>query len=885
MEPHYRDCDMNELEQSTSVTWSNIVYDSNAGLIVCLQCRSCITEGEDAFIQHCQRNHGKCTRQRAREVYRAVYPETPERPHEKEWYCNGKLHEEELHPLPEVKGVPVLRGMKCAGCPRVFGKRRTYRSHIAQFPNHIGEPRKVSVQSIWRCRKRSFFFPIASGQNDKESISNELTDLMDNDPCEESRDPREMCEFVLRMKPQIKLEALHISKEDAYFFSASHSEKQCVIEEGMRMRVVQSVRNPFAEAERMCRANFNFSRENVRRAIACPGVVRKNKIFNFPEKKTSEKYATLASRMILFIMRIRFREKNDMNKGVIEIKPSVLDACKKLSQALGENALYSEQFGKKGERRLRYGEGVDVDTYRNSREYRMHEEECEGNEKEGEEEMKLIYDIFRDIILEPVHVSQNNVPSIAECFTTCLLVKKSQGKLRYALGSEISPTLAAISHTASIVAIMGTWRWPRTGNADEELEMFRRMYQPEKGIALNEIISNAAKTRQTRSREEAVPSWISCGKHDACGNVFGRHLSMAELGAVIERIQDSIFEGILGCNGIFGNSKLSMSFLEDIRGIEDDPYNRAPNYCFLNHPKNERIVGLCRTAQTKVLQEIHVLPEREKMEVICETLEVIEKLGLKLTAAIHLSSGMCGRVTELALMSIRNTDTNPLRSYLFLEGRLACIPTHLKQRHKEACIARTVSRHPDDTTSDLFKIFALLLLPLRSALLQKERIMTEQTGEGRNDDRRDVTGKNFILLNRCSESFLSTKLYKEWETYGIHLTVSQFRQWCTGIVRTMAGSNEHIRYLDSRVRKGIHCQDEEDESDITNHLHKQAGHAVRTARTHYALEVGALSEGGLCNDEDMFHFMKASDCWIRHLKLKNEDLKERGHMAGTSSTT
>lgn len=74
--------------------------------------------------------------------------------------------------------------------------------------------------------------------------------------------------------------------------------------------------------------------------------------------------------------------------------------------------------------------------------------------------------------------------------------------------------------------------------------------------------------------------------------------------------------------------------------------------------------------------------------------------------------------------------------------------TIVQWRTEKCKKCRTVSRHPDAITSDLFKLLSLLILSLRSVLRRKLLEMRSWNGEETGDLGDDIKGMNYLLLHR-----------------------------------------------------------------------------------------------------------------------------------------
>ena len=329
-----------------------------------------------------------------------------------------------------------------------------------------------------------------------------------------------------------------------------------------------------------------------------------------------------------------------------------------------------------------------------------HEDGSEGDEQASICSFVLFH-LLRSVHLQPHDINTDAVPTIAYLYTTCLLVVGESSGWRYALGRDVSPPIAALTHAASLMALVHIFVWPdNKGDSNGQRDMYRTYFQPGEQIGLSVLISMQARTTQTRALENAVPVWLpckdtgSCTEHNFCGYVLGQHYSASLIGETAEKLQKDLFDEMIGLDGIFSLSEIHASFFDMLSRVVDDPNDRTRNHCFIDNPQNLPVKQLSDGIVRSWLDRVNGLEHLTKLQKAKATLEQIRRISWKLTTLLYMTGGSCGRGTEQAEFSVRNTNNNPLRSFFFMQGMMVAIPTHTKLTWNETLTLHAVSRHP-----------------------------------------------------------------------------------------------------------------------------------------------------------------------------------------------
>ena len=319
--------------------------------------------------------------------------------------------------------------------------------------------------------------------------------------------------------------------------------------------------------------------------------------------------------------------------------------------------------------------------------------------------VRVMFTLLQFIFLQPVSVKAEDRASVAYLYTTTLLAVRDRGDtVRFALGRDISQPIAGLLHSASLMAILHILVWPDCEDGEnQQLAVYRKLFQPGEMIGIGALVSMMSKCSKTRDLENSVPTWTPCSEngrsddHKYCGFVHGQHFSPAMIGDTVVKIQIALWRLLVGPNGLFDHNEINDGFLEMLTKAQDDPDDRTPNFCFMDDIRNHVL-----RAREKIVVDHWLTLFRSKTEGMGDRVNVardlllqIRRISQLLQTLLYMTGGACVRGTEMAEMSVRNTESNPLRSFLFMNGKMVCLPTHTKLTWNQFLTLRTVSRNPE----------------------------------------------------------------------------------------------------------------------------------------------------------------------------------------------
>jgi len=903
-------------EDLTPLCDTHMRYDVKANAIICEKCTTAVETDYATFERHCRSKHRPCSIKSIRQVHEQLISRASQPKPEHLPYTSFKHQMMEWNPMPVIQGIPIVEGYKCPQCNMICGCEQTMRRHQrAEGHKSSSSAIRVPAQALWKLRRKRFFFPVLSGAPMVSEVRNELVDMLGADVSVHTNETREMADFVARNGSAEKLRKLGVTMEVAARLTSPTVRKSDSITIKIADELRHVVRHMFRDAETIISDGLTFGGDRLSMAIASPGVIEKTKKFKRINTQSSDRYACLISNVLMFFIRL-WLEKLSRNKGLCDVyvRNDLLELCSKLYFELCNNSDRGSSCCKlltKPKKKV-----VDIESYENHSEMLDDEEsescndqDSDSNRGKNANEMnsetnetghtpangknttcrefsnstELVVQVLRNILHEKLDAAGLGEPCAMVTFLTCRLVRYDDGKVRYCVGKEISHTLSALSYCASIIGVLSIKKWPVTGNAEDEVVLYEKMYQPTSRIALNEVQSLAAATRFTRAREEAVPAWSPCFEksHGICGKIHGNHLTISEVGATIRKMQDQFFNDMFGRDGIFQHSMFPGDFLYRLKTLVDDHRVTKTHFCFVAHPENRHMGNICRSVISKLLTKIHDMDEYEKTVEIEKYIQRFATLAELLLCMIHLSGGTCGRVSELAFQSIRNTVNNPHRSLFLEEGRIVSIPTHRKQRMSDHELHTIVSRHPDGVTSDLFKLFILLIVPTRSVLRRKlHEIRVKSIGKEKAGEL-DMSADDYIVAEVRDRKGFNYRMARRWKMFGMDINASFFRQWAAGIGHVLAEEHDSIKFVENLDRNERNMNEDNEGKTLGDTYDLQQGHTLSTARKHYAINSCAHPCMKTFAQTDISKMKEASDLWIQYAGLTHRNVQER---YGTHST-
>ena len=501
--------------------------------------------------------------------------------------------------------------------------------------------------------------------------------------------------------------------------------------------------------------------------------------------------------------------------------------------------------------------------------------------------VRSIFAILRFVYLQPLSVKAEDrrSPSVAYLYVTCLMAVRDHGRVRFALGRDISQPIAAVVHCASLMAILHIFVWPdRTGGENEQMAGYRKLYQPGELIGLGPLVSMLRKCKQTRDLENSVPTWMPCPElgsseeHKTCGLVNGEHFSPAQVGDTAVKIQTAMWEKLVGPNGVFDHNEINDGFLEMLEKCCDDPQDRTPNFCFMEDVRKHVFRLRARNIVKHWLNRFREKAKEgaHRTKVARDVLLRIRKISQLLQTLLYVTGGACGRGTEMAEFSVRNTETNPLRSFFFMAGKMVSMPTHTKLTWNQFLTLRTVSRHPDRVTALLYKLFVSIAMPVRAVLQQIDHLAAN--GVLPDDDAKTskLIGHQFLCGSQKEKEALPDEITTNLIAFGMPSGIRGFRQGSSGVLRLLAAENASVKFLVERAH--IQRQDGKDADEAVDEqvetFANQFGHTLATDRKHYGVEIGALLNFGVGTESDIVKFMRATEQYHRALGIEGNTLSK-----------
>ena len=617
--------------------------------------------------------------------------------------------------VPRLPGLKVKAGKRCLSCYSIFEKADNYRSHFTpdmckKYECENFEDLPFIHFQVWSNKKGLKKFEILPEENSLQqetdnanqqstmndslnidtqdnasrdddtsdiNVSSGLQSLCDTVLKEDDVDDQHLEHFIFQARPHERLEAIGCNKEEAIELLYKPSKEIHETLTSLLLQYYETARKISSEGE---------LHDKLRITVATPGSSNKKKpfrVFSESSQGTVLKYINQVSSLIHFCLNV---DTKDWTK--IDPEPYFLASAQ--SKAMKES--------------------IHLLTCSNST---------------NDSRLSAIHSLLKAILFQEVPETGKPKDLFIYAFCACICVKEEKGTVKnihYKKGIEVSPTINAILHFASITGVIElkseeTWTRPTF-----DLEKLRVFFTPHTLSAIGVLVSLRSICASVRKFEYGLLSYLPCEHHSTplCAYVFGRHICMNEIGQGVKHLQKKARHILFSDTGLFPDFGDVEEFRSSLNEIFDDKRNRSAGYSFLNEPKNSRVKLMCE----KKMISAGLFP-RMKNETKKMFLAASKSLARIMLALVHLTGGGPTRGTELEAAPYKNS-AHHLRSFFFTGHKAMMISVHTKTRGVFAKIPKVVSRHHDAETSFLLKSYILLILPI----LQKLCLCNEFGGYG-----------------------------------------------------------------------------------------------------------------------------------------------------------
>ena len=316
-------------------------------------------------------------------------------------------------------------------------------------------------------------------------------------------------------------------------------------------------------------------------------------------------------------------------------------------------------------------------------------------------------------------------------FLACLASVKSTNSLQLAMGKQVSPILAGLLYGCAVSNLLSILLFRHETTLEESVKYVEERMAPHGFLAVHCIVDLFAQCKSLRVVEESRALWSPCEveKHNVCGVISGIHLSTADIGWTVRNIQADIVETMFGRDGIFGRSVLSPGFLQSVSEVVDAMEETGSGYAFYADHRNSDVVNMSWKIVEDAMCAIEVVGNtectRERLKAVHG---YVSEISIQLATLLHLAGGMCGRATELASCRLENSSKGQLRSLFLFNSQVTFVPRYTKMSWSFGTShSQMASRHMDEVTSLLYKLFCLLCLPIRKVLRSAIHLVFQKT--------------------------------------------------------------------------------------------------------------------------------------------------------------
>lgn len=503
--------------------------------------------------------------------------------------------------------------------------------------------------------------------------------------------------------------------------------------------------------------------------------------------------------------------------------------------------------------------------------------------------VNMLHSILYDLFLSTEKKTIQIIPLFIACKTVLNNDPTNDDGFYFGNGADISHLLAAMLHCIQCVVIHDVY-----GCQDNGHQPITQDPIPAQGcFSLTTVGSGAWKDiiklwddgkdfgasyvrhcmnlcNVIRNTEMAHIRFVVCQKHDKCGILDGKELSVSQLAMAARNIQQNLSQ-LMDDKLLFGfMAHLHNGFWSEAKNLIDKYPDRRNGFWFGNHQSNAQFMDKWKAHFVQhVTTEQTGLLEHDQLRFSKQTAKTYlnhsEQVARKLFWLLHVTGGGPPRATELHLCQYRN-GAFASRNIFIQQGRLMyCLLSH-KGRDKTQGKSKPIARFPDKKTSDLLLLYLIFVRPLE--LFISHGITANQAAQiVENDNQRIETGDKFLFSSRGNH--LNYKLLTTtfencfFEQTNVRWNVRDYRQYHAGIVKNFMSA--------------IPDPASNTEENITNHLHEQSGHSIDTAHGTYG--VSSLDMKKL-DSSQLEVWRRASYRW--HVAI---GLNETTHDAGTATGT
>ena len=723
--------------------------------------------------------------------------------------------------LPRVEGLPVVNARKCPKCDVMFAGESTLKKHHGRKHGSIlgrrvirgmpvyscqGLTKKKGEEKLYRVQER-----MDGNEEDRERV------VLQYDPMGGTLDmpgerrglstDRRMGGFVSVARCDERLELFGLNGADAIELTSLGDTETG----GSLSELVGPVQNAI-------RRNMERAREgshtvgtfySTMLAIAVPGTKDKRTAFKFLEEgvsgnNTMKRYGSSGAIVVMAACRV-YQGGPEKYCGVV------------MSEELKNCA-----------------RGV-----------------LECDKDDTETLCKVVHDLLYCVFSESSDAASGTKKLFASCIAACICVGKFPGdRIGFRSGLNVRPIIAGLSYVASCTAYLEIREY---GSSDKIAEV-RKMMEPNGMSGVTVFCELRSLCVLVAEEETPLHLYEECLKHENCGKVNGIECSTGMVGMAVKaghrKLRSIIEDELLGKNVI--PSELDV---ENVL-LWDDIGDNSPGYWALGDVRNKVFVSQCLAWVARIVVPM-ISGAEEAQAWVTHCKDAVE---LMLTV-MHLAGGAPGRGTEIGAVGIRNTAKCRRGLFFSSSDEVMIIPTYNKTRAMRRGKIRFLSRHLDEETTKLVKMFFLLVHPVVVSVLESRWV--GDVSDVNLEDLRDVLGLGFV-----KDRLVSRKVGSWMAELKLPFGFSTYRHWQRGFVKSKASRSELYRLLDGEID---HLEDEEN-PDFSSIV--QAGHSVRTARAAYGQRKSVLDYSLTSESNAIALFRLASQEWHRDVGLRNlEDVR------------
>lgn len=456
--------------------------------------------------------------------------------------------------------------------------------------------------------------------------------------------------------------------------------------------------------------------------------------------------------------------------------------------------------------------------------------------------MTHLHNVLKSILLYHSPTATNIREMFVRFFITVSMVKGIQtriGNMNYQFveGHEVSHLLSSLQYLSCCCCIQELKLNATNATGEKEIIDLINVNTHSAAGFIKTCLTFAMRSVHG---EDGSLEFEDCHQHqaDICGVVCGVHFSLRQSGSIVKSLHENI--ELIFKEKLLFNNNLPSGFISKLASLSDELRNKNVGYGVLSNPRHQDWITKNTEWMFSTLRSNPISNSRLFFQPSSDSIgsssnsfirindNLMHRKGIEnwinacqdvqhaLIVAIHLSSGLPARGTEIETFNIINTSSNTRNLYVS-QGDTLILARYGKGRATRR-YDKPIIRFPDKDTSKYILTYLTLFRGLETVMVQAL-------------DGPDAMKRHWQTLfvnrgSRISSATIRTIVATTLQKHGFNLRFNHIRHLATGLARRIS----HDTSMNTEL-----------ETILYNIAHNQAGHSVSTAENRYAVRSTELS--------------------------------------------